>query len=98
MKRFLTAVFIPVIALSYAIPSFAADMKKGTIKGINEEERTIVFCPAGTEDHVTMAVGKTVNLSNFKADMLVKIYTAQEDGKTVIRTMKPDKHRVIQGC
>lgn len=98
VKRMITLIMVLAFALSLAGIAYAGENMKGTIKGIDAENRTIVFCPAGTTDDITMSVADTVDLSKFKVDSKVKIYVEGEKGSQMIKGMKPDKRKVIVGC
>jgi Cu/Ag efflux protein CusF len=98
MKRLLIYILVIYLTLVFASAAFAGQLQKGTIKAIDTENRTILFCPAGTEDKITMTVGTTVKLEKFKTDMKVKIFVEEKDGKKLVKGMKPDKRKVIQGC
>ncbi|UCG78892.1 MAG: hypothetical protein JSV21_03425 [Nitrospirota bacterium] len=97
MKHFFIVVLTALISISFAAAAIGAEMKEGTIKGIDMEKGTIVFCPAGTKDEMTMEVAGTVNLKKFKTDMKVKAFVEEKDGKMIVKGLKPSK-RVVQGC
>ncbi len=98
MKQLLTSMMVICLTMVLASAAFAGQLQKGTIKAIDTENRTIIFCPAGTEDKITMTVGTTVKLEKFETDMKVKIFVEEKDGKKIVKGMKPDKRKVIQGC
>jgi hypothetical protein len=98
MKRLLISILVICLTLAFASVAFAAQMQKGTIKSIDTENRTILFCPAGTDDKITMTIGTTVKLEKFKTYMKEKIFIEEKEGKKIVKGMKPDKRKVIQGC
>jgi hypothetical protein len=98
MKQRLLSLTIICLTLLLATAVYAGQLQKGTIKAIDNEKRTILFCPAGTEDKISMAVGPTVRLEKFRKDMKVKIFVEEKDGQMSIKGMKPDKRKIIQGC
>lgn len=98
VKRVITLIMVLAFALSLAGIAYAGENMKGTIKEINAEKGTVVFCPKGTSENITMSVADNVDLSKFKVDSKVKIYIVEEEGNQMIKGMKPDKRKVIVGC
>lgn len=98
MKKTIILFMAVVFVLSSMSVAFAGENRQGTIKGIDTENRTIVFCPAGTEDHITLSVAEGIDLGKFKPETRVKIYVEGEMGKEMVKGIKLDKRKVIVGC
>ena len=62
MKKF-SVILAAVLSLCLVVSlAFAAESKKGTIKGIDEKAGTITFCTEGTTTDMTLKVDKSVDL------------------------------------
>ncbi len=95
MKR-TAAILIPVIFIvSLAAIAFAADTRKGTIKGVDTKAGTITFCPEGTDKDMTLKADKSVDLSNVKPETKVAV-TLDKNTVKGIKEMKKPKAPV--GC
>ena len=77
---FLAALF--VVGMVTAGVSYAGEeMKtKGTIKSMDMEKGEVVFCPEGTEDHITIKVEEDM-VKGIKAGDKVKMYYEAGDAK-----------------
>ncbi len=67
MKRFSAIMVVVVLAVSMASLAFAAESKMGTIKSVNAAAGTVVFCPEGSTQDITLKADKSVDLSQVKA-------------------------------
>lgn len=66
MKK-LSVVLVVVLSLCLAVSAFAAEAKKGTVKGVDEKAGTVTVCYEGTNADVTLKAGKGVDLGKVKA-------------------------------
>jgi Cu/Ag efflux protein CusF len=75
--------------------AFAADMKKGTIKGVDAKAGTVVFCAEGTTTDMTLKADKSVDLGKVKAGDKVEVSVE----KGMMKSMKPAaKPKAAVGC
>lgn len=98
MKKVILFLLVLCFSLSLVTVSFAGDMRRGTIKDIDTENNTIVFCPEGTVDNFKMKVSDGVDLSKFKKDTKVRLYVEGEGEKEEIKGIKELKRSVVIGC
>ncbi len=99
MKRFGIAVLAVVFALSSVSLALSAELRKGTIRGIDTKAGTITFCPEGTQEEHIFPVEKSVDISKLKTGEKVEITIEKTDGKEVVKGVKstPARRR-IEGC
>ncbi len=101
MKKAAAVSAVLVLAVSLVSMVFAAEAKKGTIRGIDEKAGTILFCPEGTSDDITLAVDKSVNLKSIKPDTKAQISVEKVHGKETVKSievMKAALRRPAVGC
>lgn len=95
MKK-VAVVLVVVLSLCLVVSlAFAAEAKKGTIKGVDVKAGTITFCPEGTTTDMTLKADKGVDLSNVKADSKAEVMI-EKDMVKEIKAMKKPKAAV--GC
>ncbi len=66
MKKFVAILAVVVLVVSMASLAFAAESKMGTIKSVDNAAGTVVFCPEGSTQDITLKADKSV-LSQVKA-------------------------------
>jgi hypothetical protein len=96
MKKVAAVLVVVVLVVSLVSLVFAAEAKKGTIKGVDEKAGTITFCPEGTTTDMTLKVDKGVDLSKIKADTKAEIMVEKDTVKE-IKAMKA-KPKAAVGC
>lgn len=97
MRKTVLALVTLLLAVAFtAGVSFAADTKAmGTVKSVDAAKGTIVFCPSGTKEDITMKADKEM-LKGVKAGDKVNIeYSAD---KTVKTMRKARGGKVPVGC
>ncbi len=94
MKKF-SVVLVAVLSLCLVVSlAFAAEAKKGTIKGIDEKAGTITFCPEGTTTDMTLKVDKSVDLKNVKKDSKAEVMIE----KDTVMSIKAAGKKPVVGC
>ena len=96
MKKIAAVLAVAILVVSLVSMVFAADAKKGTIKGVDTKAGTITFCAEGTTTDMTLKAGKDVDLSKVKADTKAEIMV-DKDTVTEIKAMKA-KPKAAVGC
>ncbi len=96
MKKF---VWVLAVIASVALISslvFAAESKVGTVKSIDTKAGTVVFCPEGSTEDVTLKVDKHANMSNIKAGEKVEVSVEND----TLKQVKPaaEKRKAAVGC
>ncbi len=77
---------------------FAAEAKKGTIKGVDTKAGTVVFCPEGTTTDSTLKVDPSVDLGKVKTGDKVEITVDNDTVKEVKAAPAPAKKKPSMGC
>ncbi len=101
MKKAAAVSAVLVLAVSLVSMVFAAEAKKGTIRGIDEKAGTILFCPEGTTSDMTLAVDKSVDLKNVKPGTNAQVSIEKIGGKETVKSievMKAAPRRPAVGC
>jgi len=98
MKRLVVVSIILCFSLSLVSLALAGDMRRGTIKGIDQENHTVLFSPEGTVDTFKMRIGPKVDLSSIKTGSRVRIYVEGEGESEEVKGIKLDKRQAIIGC
>ena len=99
MKRAFSLSVALLFLVAFISFAFAGEMKKGSIRGIDVEKGTIVFCPEGTTDRVDMPVDKSVDLKKIKSETKVEISVEKKNGKEIVKEIKVIRPRkAIEGC
>jgi hypothetical protein len=94
MKKF-SVVLVAVLSLCLIVSfAFAAEAKKGTIKGVDEKAGTITFCPEGTTTDMTLKVDKSVDLKNVKKDSKAEVMME----KDTVMSIKAIGKKPVVGC
>ncbi len=73
MKKVAAILGAVVLVVAMVSMVFAAEAKKGTIKGVDAKAGTVVFCAEGTTTDSTLKVDKSVDLGKVKAGDKVEI-------------------------
>jgi Cu/Ag efflux protein CusF len=95
MKKIAAVLAAAVLVVAMASMVFAADMKKGSIKGVDAKMGTVVFCPEGTTTEMTLKADKAVDLSKVKVGDKVEVSVE----KDMMKSMKPAaKPKAAVGC
>jgi Cu/Ag efflux protein CusF len=95
MKKITAVLAAAVLVVAMASMVFAADMKKGSIKGVDTKAGTVVFCPEGTTAEMTLKADKAVDLSKVKVGDKVEVSVE----KDMMKSMKPAaKPKAAVGC
>lgn len=96
MRKFFSLLIVSLFVVSFvATAAFAAaETKAGTIKSVDAAKGTIVFCPAGTKEDVTLKASKEV-MGSFKAKDKVKVTM---DAGTASKIVKDRGAKVPVGC
>jgi Cu/Ag efflux protein CusF len=91
-----TAILISLILIvSLSATAFAAETRKGTIKGVDVNTGTITFCPEGTTGDMTLKVDKSVDLSKVKPETKAEVVLDKDTVKGIKEMKKP---KVPVGC
>lgn len=98
MRKILVVFISLFLGLSVISAALAGDVRRGTVKAIDEENRTILFSPEGTIDKFKMNVGPKVDLSKVKVESRVKIYVEGSGSNEEIKVINPRKPVLIIGC
>jgi Cu/Ag efflux protein CusF len=101
MRKTFAVVLLVFFSLSLFSLAFAAEMKKGTVRGVDMKAGTITFCPEGTTEEHVMTVDKAVDLGKVAKDTKVEITVDKVGGKDVvkdIKTVSPKMRKAIEGC
>jgi len=98
MKKVVLLFLVLCFTLSLVSISFAGDTRRGTIKDIDIENNTIVFCPEGTEDSFKMTVDPDVDLKQIKKDTKVQLYVEGMGEKEEIKAIKKLERTMVIGC
>jgi len=87
-----------VVSLGFVSAAMAGDTKaKGTVVSVNKDEATLVFCPEGTKDEVSVKADDPKQLAGLDKGDSVKIeYDA--DAGTASKIKKQRKITVPVGC
>lgn len=93
MKKIAAVLTVVVLVVSLVSLVFAAEAKKGTIKGVDAKAGTVVFCAEGTTTDTTLHVDKAVDLGKVKAGDKVEIMM----DKDMVKEIKAAK-KVVVGC
>ncbi|MEK6700501.1 MAG: hypothetical protein AABZ10_15830 [Nitrospirota bacterium] len=94
MKKF-SVILAAVLSLCLVVSlAFAAESKKGTIKGIDEKAGTITFCTEGTTTDMTLKVDKSVDLKNVKKDSKAEVMIE----KDTVMSIKAAGKKPVVGC
>jgi Cu/Ag efflux protein CusF len=95
MKKISAVLAAAVMVVAMVSMAFAADMKKGTIKGVDAKAGTVVFCAEGTTTDMTLKADKSVDLGKVKAGDKVEVSVE----KDMMKSMKPAaKPKAAVGC
>ncbi|HUI45074.1 MAG TPA: hypothetical protein VL122_03650 [Nitrospirota bacterium] len=73
MKKVAAILVVVVLVVSMASFVFAAESKMGTIKSVDTQAGTVVFCAEGSTTDVTLKADKSVDLSKVKAGEKVHV-------------------------
>ncbi len=99
MKKAAAVLAVLILAVSLVSMVFAAEAKKGTIRGVDEKAGTILFCPEGTTKDMTLPVDKSVDLKSIKPDTKAQISVESVGGKETVKSIEPMKApRPAVGC
>ena len=94
MKKF-SVILAAVLSLCLVVSlAFAAESKKGIIKGIDEKAGTITFCTEGTTTDMTLKVDKSVDLKNVKKDSKAEVMIE----KDTVMSIKAAGKKPVVGC
>jgi hypothetical protein len=94
MKKVAAIVSAVVFVAVMVSMVFAAEAKKGTIKGVDSKAGTVVFCAEGTTIDTTLKVDSSVDLGKVKAGDKVDI-TVEKD---IVKEIKAAKKKPAMGC
>jgi hypothetical protein len=96
MKKFFSLLIVSLFVVSFvATAAFAAaETKSGTIKSVDAAKGTMVFCPAGTKDEITLKADKAT-MGSFKAKDKVKVTM---DAGVASKIVKDRGAKVPVGC
>ena len=96
MRKIVLAVVTLLFAFSVAGVALAADTKAmGTIKSVDAAKGTMVFCPSGTKEDITMKVDKEMAKTVKAGDKVNIEYSAD---KTIKTMRKARGGKVPVGC
>ena len=94
MKKF-SVILAAVLSLCLVVSlAFAAESKKGTIKGNDEKAGTITYCTEGTTTDMTLKVDKSVDLKNVKKDSKAEVMIE----KDTVMSIKAAGKKPVVGC
>jgi len=95
MKKVAAVLVVVVMVVSLVSLVFAAEAKKGTIKSVDAKNGTVVFCPEGTNNDMTLKADKAVDLSKVKAGEKVEVSVDKDMLKHVMPAAQP---KAAVGC
>jgi hypothetical protein len=74
MRRIISLLIVSLFVVSFmaTVAFAAAETKAGTLKAVDTAKGTIVFCPVGTKDEITLKASKEV-IGSFKGRDRVKV-------------------------
>jgi hypothetical protein len=96
MKKVSAILAVVVLVVSMVSMVFAAEAKKGTIKGVDAKAGTVVFCAEGTTTDSTLKVDKSVDLGKVKVGDKVEIMV-DKDTVTGVKAAAAAKKPAV-GC
>jgi len=95
MKKIAAVLAVMIMVVSLVSLVYAADMKKGTIKGVDAKAGTVVFCAEGTTTDITLKADKAVDLSKVKVGDKVEVSVEKDMMKSIKAVAKP---KAAVGC
>jgi len=95
MRKIAVGFAVIILVVSLVSLVYAADMKKGTIKGVDAKAGTVVFCAEGTTTDMTLKADKAVDLSKVKIGDKVEVSVEKDMMKTMKAVAKP---KAAVGC
>lgn len=99
MKKVAAVLAVMALVVSLTSLVFGAEAKQGTIKSIDANKGTVVFCPEGTNTDMTLKADKSVDLSKVKAGDKVEVSVEKDTMKAVKAAAAPAaKPKAPMGC
>lgn len=96
MKKIVAVLTMVVLVVALGSFVFAAEAKKGTIKGVDVKAGTVVFCPEGSKDDMTLKADKSVDLNKVKVGDKVEV-SVEKDALMSMKTAAA-KPKASLGC
>jgi hypothetical protein len=95
MKRRIAVLMSVLFVLSLAMIAVAAEMQKGTIKGVDTKAGTITFCQEGTDRDMTLKADKSIDLNMVQPFTKVEVTVEKDVVKSIKEIQRP---KANYGC